>query len=179
MLAEAIVSLVALIAFAVLFYGPWQETCSDFARQLIFEQRNRLFDLAMAERMDFKSEEYRRIRRRLNGMIRFAHRLTWPRLVVLSLEGDEEHAAELTIADLIKPIEDPSTAAEVNDILHRSLMALIAMMALKSIFVAVPATFLILLAACTRGLNWLFMGGRMIDVLADKVDTGARHAEAA
>ncbi len=74
-----------LLAFLAWFYGPWQETCTDFARQVIFEQRDRLFDLADARKISFDSVEYKKFRSSLNAAIRFSHEMTLARMLFLAV----------------------------------------------------------------------------------------------
>src|SRR6516162_8405362 len=106
--ADAIVTLFVLLLFACLFYGPWQAVCTDLARQLVFERRDRLFDLAASNRLAFDSEEYRKIRLTLEGMIRFAHSLTWPRLLMILLFRRRTLDRDSTprIAETIASIKD-------------------------------------------------------------------------
>jgi len=74
---------IGLFAFLALFYGPWQTMCVDWARQLMFEARDRLFDAAASGDIAFDSKEYRKSRETFEGMIRFCHIFTWPRLILL------------------------------------------------------------------------------------------------
>jgi hypothetical protein len=79
-----ILSLLVLL-FVVWFYGPWQTLCVDWARERMFEARNALFDIAVDKRVSFTSLEYRELRHRIEVSIRFAHRTSWPRILLFFL----------------------------------------------------------------------------------------------
>ena len=81
MIADSLCALVALSGFLVLFYGPWQSVCTDVARQLMFEQRDKIFDMARSGVIEFDSREYRRVRISIEQNIRYAHELTFAKLV--------------------------------------------------------------------------------------------------
>ena len=81
MTLDSILCFLLIGAFLALFYGPWQEVCTAFARQIMFEQRDKLFDLAHAGEISFESDYYRRSRASLNAAIRFCHEMTLARLV--------------------------------------------------------------------------------------------------
>ncbi|WP_316228579.1 hypothetical protein [Bradyrhizobium sp. SZCCHNR2023] len=83
--SNALVSLLVLAALMVFIYGPWQWICTDFARQLVFEKRDEIFDMAADGEFSFKSREYKTIRSSLEACIRYAHDLTWPSFVFLAL----------------------------------------------------------------------------------------------
>ncbi len=80
---DSIFGLISMSLLLVVLYGPWQHVCTDFARQIIFEKRDAIFDLAAADKLDFNSESYRNVRLSLERLIRFAHMLTIPRLFYL------------------------------------------------------------------------------------------------
>jgi hypothetical protein len=134
MFADALISLATLIAFACLFYGPWQAACTDTARQFIFERRDALFDIARSGQLDFASSEYKIVRRSMEGMIRYAHELTWINLWFLSRVEAKVTADALPITRAIESISDPSTRDKVKGLVNESIFSLMAMMAAKSIF---------------------------------------------
>lgn len=75
--------IVLLLVLGAWFYGPWQTLCVDWARERMFEARNAIFDMAASGDLEFSSPEYRKIRRRIEGTIRFSHRISWPTIVLL------------------------------------------------------------------------------------------------
>jgi hypothetical protein len=150
MTADALVSLAALTAFVCLFYGPWQATCTDVARLLIFARRDALFDLAKVGQLDFASPEYKAIRRSMEGMIRYAHELTWTRLVFFG-RVTVEHESPLIIA--IGSIKDPLTKEKVEALLRDCTTVLIGTMAAKSIFMAPVVTLLLIYWLCSHTAN--------------------------
>lgn len=80
-----VVSIASLLGIGIVLYGPWQTHWEDWGRQRLFEVRDRIFDLASEGRMDFRDRRYVTIRNSLNQMIRFAHELTWVRLIYFAL----------------------------------------------------------------------------------------------
>ena len=115
-LMEALIGLGSLAALVVVLYGPWQEVCTDIARQIIFEKRDAIFDLAHSGKLSFDSREYGTIRSALQASIRFAHELTLPRFVVMavviSAHGSRPEENELSRA--IRRIADPVTRMQVK-----------------------------------------------------------------
>lgn len=122
-LVEALATLVSLGAIWFVVYGPWQTLCEDRARQHLFEARARIFDLAADGRLSFDSEEYRGIRSTLNCLIRYAHQLTWPRILAYALFIRTPEGA--TITDYIKRIEDANTRLAFERHIRKSMNALI------------------------------------------------------
>src|SRR3546814_6399162 len=81
MAMEAIIGIILFLAIGAFIYGPWQWICTDVARQIVLERRDAIFDMARAVKLSFRSDEYREIRRSLEGTIRFALALTLPRFL--------------------------------------------------------------------------------------------------
>lgn len=65
-----------------LVFGLFNSYRSDLLRQELFEIRDRLFDEAVAGQISFDSRAYRATRLVLNGLLRFAHRVSLARFVV-------------------------------------------------------------------------------------------------
>jgi hypothetical protein len=151
--ANAVVALAALVGFVCLFYGPWQSICTDISRQAIFERRDRLFNLAASGRIAFDSVGYQAARRRLNNMLRFAHEMTWPDLVIgyyfLTTRGHVSSWKD-TLETIPADIRD-----EIDELVKECSATLSAMMAMKSIVLAPAAIFGTVFLVCTKGLSWL------------------------
>lgn len=71
-----------LSALLLVVYWPWQKFCTDHLRDTITEQRDRIFDLALAGHIQFGSEAYERTRSSMGALIGLAHCLTLPRMIV-------------------------------------------------------------------------------------------------
>lgn len=173
MAADALVSLAILIAFACLFYGPWQAVCTDVARQLIFERRDALFDLARARQLDFASPEYKAVRRIMEGMIRYAHELTWVRLWFLSRTSVKH---ELPLMSAIGSIKDPVTKEKVETLLRECITVLIASMAAKSVFMAPIVTLLMIYWLWTYTVNVFWRKNTLEAHLSQMILSGAECA---
>ncbi|WP_029582929.1 hypothetical protein [Bradyrhizobium sp. URHD0069] len=150
--ANALVSLLVLAAFFFVVYGPWQWACTDFARQKLFEARDHIFDMAANGDLNFKSQEYRAIRRSLEMNIRFAHDLTLPNFLVLliSRRGKLEEKSELHRAIENLP---PAARTAVEARVRYAMKSLILMMLFKSpvaMIVALPLVGAIVLIHSCR-----------------------------
>jgi hypothetical protein len=174
--AEALVSLTALVAFACLFYGPWQAVCTDVARQIIFERRDILFDLARSGKLDFSSAEYKTLRRSMEGFIRYAHELTWLNLLfhrtkVKRLKGE----APVTLA--IASISDPFTREKVDALVNDCMITLVGMIAAKSILTAPIVSIVAIYALCTHSFNSLVrQKSALVTRLSSTIQSGAECA---
>jgi hypothetical protein len=155
--------------------------CTDIARQFIFERRDKLFDMALDGRLAFDSEAYRASRRAFNGMLRFAHTLTWQEFVIGSyfIERvkpkipDWREALREMPADVRKDIEA---------LMGECTAALLGMMALRSIFIGPLAFMLAIVIGCTKGSSWLLRSvasQERLEPISKKVqETSAEFAEA-
>lgn len=152
-IANAIVSLLTLLALLCFFYGPWQRTAEDLARQVLFERRARLFWLASEGKISFDDQAYKNARLMLNAYIRFAHDLSGPQLFFLSYFYPKASSFEPALRTSIKQVEDLETRQAIWHILNESTFVLIFMMAMKSILFAIPATVLLLTGFCTKFFN--------------------------
>jgi hypothetical protein len=141
---SSLITLAGICALTVLIYGPWQDVCTAFARQVIFEKRDAIFDLAASGKLSFADADYRTIRAMLEKSIRFAHEVTIPRLLfyytVLRWQGK-------TLGDkpeLIKAVErirDLQVRGEVQKLVMESLDAMVIMAIAKSpiaLFILIP-----------------------------------------
>jgi hypothetical protein len=106
---QAVIGLGGFTVLIVILYGPWQEICTDFARQIVFEKRDAIFDLAHSGKLSFKSREYGTIRSSLQASIRFAHELTLPRFFLLAagLRKQGSHPEDNELSRAINQISDP------------------------------------------------------------------------
>ncbi len=147
--ADAIVGIVAAGILVWMTYGPWQMTCTDRARCTLFILRDRLFDIAADGRLSFESAEYRETRMALNLMIRFAHRLTAPRLIVMMFfRSRKQEQAGLQISKLIAAIPDDTTRREVGQIFVGAMDTTFAMVRLKSPFLSLIYVAVFLVSRC-------------------------------
>jgi hypothetical protein len=161
--AEAIAGLFAFSLLLLFFYGPWQQTATDVARQLVFERRDQWFDLARAGKIDFHSSEYKQIRSALNSLIRFAHELTLTRLVIAMVAGETDGPSESRKA--ISRIVDEDVRNEAQRIMREARQAMFAMMALKSPLFLVVVVVMVVCGFLMGGLS------RFLDLFS-----GAEHA---
>jgi hypothetical protein len=133
MYAEAFWGVLAFGACLAVFYGPWQSLCTDWARQMIFESRDGIFDLAREGKLDFNSREYRQIRRSLETLIRFAHEFTWIHFCVLSAAMGYRQSTPSELSKAIEQISDEVTKAKVKRLVAKAQRSMILMMVWKSL----------------------------------------------
>ena len=122
---------------------------TDIARQIVFEKRDAIFDLAHSGKLSFDSQEYRTIRASLQSSIRFAHELTLPRFLVITilLWSRGSHPEDSDLRRAIRRIADPATRIEVERLIGQAYRALFGMMVAKS-----PLMFVALLVLWVPGL---------------------------
>jgi hypothetical protein len=148
--ANAIMSLIALVAFLCLFYGPWQDFCTDYVRQRLFERRDTVFDMARNGELDFNSYEYRTLRRALEAQIRFAHDLTLMRFAVLgAILSKEKSSAESSTLKAIKSIERADVREKVQQLFFLSTIDLLTMMAVRSLLCLALIPLFVIIAIIT------------------------------
>src|SRR6266446_951054 len=133
-LTQALVGLGSVAALLVILYGPWQAICTDIARQILFEKRDAIFDLADSGKLSFTGREYGTIRSSLQASIRFAHELTLPRFLVMAavLLARGNRPEDNDISRAIKQITDPITRTEVENLVRQAHRTLVMMMVVKS-----------------------------------------------
>lgn len=170
MSSDALVGLLAMIGIGIVVYGPWQRVWSDFARQVLFEVRDEIFDLAVQERLPFHSDEYRIIRRSLEKTIRYAHDLTLPRFVfhlIVHRLLTRRRPSDLKTA--VNGISDP----EVREFVRRRVayalgvaMAVVCIKSLVFIIVGFPILLVgIAVHAVTEKLNLDSMTASIRDLI--------------
>jgi hypothetical protein len=151
MLGGAVAALI-LLAIGWIYYGPWQDLCTDLARQTLFEKRDAIFDMARSGRLRFDDPNYRAIRASLERTIRFAHELTiWRFLLIrqqMKKSGTLGRTSDLDAA--IGAIEDADTRKAVGGLVTEGLQSIVGMMLLKSpllMLISLPFLALLVLVA--------------------------------
>lgn len=156
---NALLGLLILLLIGILVYGPWQNVCTAYARQIMFEKRDAIFDLAHAGKLEFNSREYRTIRTLLERSIRFAHEATLPGFFffwgMLAWRGEKIQKPELQV--VIERIADPETRMRVQELAYGAIDALLFMTIAKSpvavallLIFGVPLLALVLIASVVR-----------------------------
>ncbi|MGI4941665.1 MAG: hypothetical protein ACRYHQ_14080 [Janthinobacterium lividum] len=135
--AYAIEGLVSASALLALAYGPWQWVCTDVARQRMFKARDELFDMAAAGYLDFESSEYQTIRSEINNMIRFAHGLTWVRLLMFSRLARRRGPGPVPVYAAMNRIGNKATKDRVKAVISDVETAAVSLVLMKSPFLVV------------------------------------------
>ena len=151
------------IVFLVLFYGPWQTFLVDRARQNIFEVRDEIFDLAAAGRLEFDSKEYGQIRHIFQVFLRFAHQMTWLRLVIyaVALRGHSGSNPDLKVT--VERIQDIEVRRAVETQISKLALTLVGLILCRSlggmILLVIPA---FILWATAIGSAWIASVGAWV-----------------
>jgi 4-amino-4-deoxy-L-arabinose transferase-like glycosyltransferase len=86
---EQIISLLGLVAIWAIWYYLWKPLRADAFRETLFALRDDLFDLASDDVVSFSDPAYTQLRLLINGMIRFAHRVTFTTLILAKLRRED------------------------------------------------------------------------------------------
>ncbi|TCD14096.1 hypothetical protein [Oricola cellulosilytica] len=173
---EAVWAVLTLVALCLLFYGPWQDVCTDYARQVMFEKRDALFDMGVRGEIDLGSPQYRTIRSSLEKGIRFAHELTLPRFLLFrwNLRRTNLKRSESALFDAIAMIENPETRRNVTRLVGEAQLALILMAMAKSPLTVVISIVGALLIKFRNGFKkWI---REAVQPLAEMVQIEAEYA---
>lgn len=150
---ESLHLLIASLIIVWFFYGPWQEIITSITRQLLFEIRDDVFDMARNRALDFESDEYLRIRKSLNSIIRFTHHTTWPRLLTFKLFSKKR--SDTGVFDIINQIDDVEVKQKIKNKFHYATMFVIASIWLRS-----PLLIIITLAILVIALALVLVNAR-------------------
>ena len=176
--ADAALSLVFAGSIGAVLYGPWQTACTDYFRQPLFEQRDALFDLADRKGIPFNDVAYVEARSTINAFIRFAHRISFSRLVLHSRLNQALNNDEISLwPDLGDDWDQESrdTFAGITKAVERSMVGL---MLLKSpvLWMAILLAGLLMVAlASVLGLKRAFRGP--YNAIVDRIGTEAILSE--
>lgn len=114
------------------FSGPWQSLWIATTRQDLFELRDRLFDIAADQRIDFSDAAYCQLREYLNGYIRFAHKITLGSFFIGAAYLNSETLEKYNIEKTIENVTDESVRHEMRDIFRKTVFILIRHMVIRS-----------------------------------------------
>ena len=119
---ESAISATFLLVFAVRLAPCFR---LDEFRQAVFIVRDELFDFALAGRVSFEDPAYRLLRQSMNGFIRYAHQLTFFRLMctLLTWKARGEQPALTWAARWETALQNtnPETAKELKQFHSRAL----------------------------------------------------------
>jgi len=151
-MADAIATVIVLIILTVIWLGPWQEAWTSWARQIIFECRAELFDMAADGEISFESSEYRTIRSALEMNIRFAHELNiWRLLALYRGFSKKQFEGKSELVSAMERISNPKTREKISGLIWQKNRATLVMVAAKSpISVALIFPSWVIIRACRR-----------------------------
>lgn len=184
---HVLIGVAATGAFLIAFYWPWQCVWADWARQVVFEKRDAIFDLALAGGVSFNSREYRAIRVALEGIIRFAHAGTLPRILIAGfcLWWHGPMPARAPIENVIDRVGNPETREAIRKLVRSATRTVAVTMAVRSLPVILlfPVTivvicFLILCRNAARALARIMGVVILVESSADAPDGRAQRAPA-
>ena len=127
-ISEALHLSVGLVGLWLVTFWLFHDYRIDALRQRLFDLRAELFDYAASGAVPFDHPAYGLLRRRMNLMIRFAHRFTLIQLVlVLIFEQDNPPAPEpyAEWRSALATIESVEVRHKLHDFNYRMFMVLI------------------------------------------------------
>jgi len=136
---NAVLTLLTIGGALWFFYGPWQTLCTDFTRQLLFEQRDHLFDIALSGRMSFDDPSYVNMRKSIETSIRFAHTMTAPRIAYLAFVLRDIKTSGSGLRDAAASVEDPVLSAELSRVATRTAVIVTGSIMMRSL----PLSFIV------------------------------------
>jgi hypothetical protein len=141
---EQIMSLLGLIALWVFWYYLWKPLRVTALREKLFALRDDLFDLAADGVISFNDPAYTQLRLLINGMIRFAHRVSFLTMIVASIGS--RNAPSNTYEAWLKSVQRlPQESRSRLLAIHRGVFESLA----KQIFGGAP-------------LLWFYVGTRVV-----------------
>jgi hypothetical protein len=145
MIADALVSFVAIVILCIMFYTVWQDFCIECARHVIFARRDELFDFAAEGRLEFASPEYIAVRSFLNSMIRFAHNITVTKFTFLLTFSNifTNIQTPTNLYRAINAIKDYDLKRDVEILVAKATVAIIIMMIARSLLCVILCIMMI------------------------------------
>lgn len=134
---DFIIVIEALLCTAILvwfFSNPWQSLWTAVSRQELFELRDRLFDIAADERIEFSDTAYKQLREYLNGCIRFAHKITFGSFMAAAAYPGSLAHKKYNLPEAIERVTDEEVRQEMRDIFLKSVFILLRHMVIRSPF---------------------------------------------
>jgi hypothetical protein len=168
---DGLALLLVVGALASLFWGPWQHLSIDTARQELFRQRARLLYVALEGRISFNDESYRETRRTINSLIRNAHELTLPRILLLYF-FPRKNTHQPRLRQVVSAIDDAQVKDEVEHILFSCAVEVIHMILYRNIL-----TFPVVVVLKLIHLNHARWVRRLVARKAELLFTDAARAE--
>lgn len=156
---ETLVCAALLVWF---FSRPWQSLWTAVSRQHLFELRDRLFDIAADERIEFSDPVYCRLREYLNGCIRFTHKITFGSFVAGFVCLGSQIRKKYTLPEAIENVADEKVRQEMRDIFLKSVFVLLRHMVIRSPFLWLLLCLYPLIVA------FLFVSNKVSD-MADRI----------
>jgi hypothetical protein len=144
---DPVIGFVGFFSVVWLVFVAWPKLVVDYARQHIFETRDRLFDLAASGDVSFQSDEYKEIRQFLNGMIRCAERATCLNYARYSMiiEKNKVPLSSAEVKRFISMMKDVKTPEAIREAYRTTIAAYDYLLILRTPLLWVLAPPLLLL----------------------------------
>lgn len=153
-IAAALISLCAVVvATVVLTLIAWERLVISIGRRKLLSARNEIFFLFVESGLGPDHPAHREARRLLNRLIRYAHKLTWWRLIVARLTLQKPNRPD-DMRELTRLRGAfPDLADDVERRTHEAYLAVFEMMQRRSLFLFVTGLVGRLSARLGRGLT--------------------------
>ncbi len=129
---------IGLVLLWIVYYFGWRPYRIDNVRHDLFELRNELFLYAAAGNIAYENEAYRGLRRTIEALIRFAHTMTFSRVLIVGLTQYRRPMPAVQKyrqhwQNLLESLPD-SQKAKLRDIHNRVMMRVLVQMVTGNIF---------------------------------------------
>ena len=147
-------ALSVLLLLVLLFYF-WRQYRVDALREKLFRIRGELFDYAATGAVSFDDPAYARLRVLMNSMIRFAHKLTPSRvmLMVLFVKPLTEYAPESPLVKWEEAVSDlsPDKQVKLHEFHDRMMNVVVLHLTKSSVFLSLAFALFAILSSIASG----------------------------
>lgn len=127
-------SILSLLVLVVIVFALWPNQRVDLFRQQMFALRDELFDYAMNGHIAFDSPAYQLLRNLMNGIIRYAHNLSFYRSTLLQWKYQNDYTRKPwseAWEHALQQIADKDTKRQMEEFHSRAKMLVVSQMVLN------------------------------------------------
>lgn len=149
----------------------WRDYALDKCRQDLFTIRNELFDMAIRREhgIGFDAPVYGQLRQTLNGIIRFAHTISFTRLIIFQLLAGTPSRIVVRTERLIKEVQNTKLREDLKELQRRAGVSIV-----KYLVKTSPLYFLVILVRVVITLATLKVSVE-IERRQDKIKAPSQH----
>lgn len=164
---------IGFVLLVILFNKYWRESRIDDFRHRLFMVRADLFDYARNGEIGFRDPAYTMLRENINSMLRFAHKITLTRFLVITVFSRSIISSELVEQldrewnDAIRQLKSEAVRRQLTELHERALFEVCRHMVLGSVSLFLFLSNVALLHALWQGLRrFLLHKARIVEAEA-------------